>query len=110
MLNGDVVPPPPTTDDDVTPPPVASVTPAPATAHPVSPPTPTPGGTLETVGLLPLALGREPVADRFAVKVRSAGCVGVASSTLTKECVFACNAFRLVVDTRRRRTKERFMK
>jgi len=71
VLDGDVVP-PATTDDDITPPPVASVTPAPATVQPVSPPTPTPGGALETVGLLPLALGRGPAVDRFAVKVRSA--------------------------------------
>ncbi len=71
VLDGDVVTAPPTTDDDVTPPPVASVTPAPTTVQPVSPPAPTPGGNLETVGLLPRAWGNEEEAVTLAVKVRS---------------------------------------
>jgi len=96
VLDGDVVPPPAPTDDDVTPPPVATVTPSPATAQPVSP-----GGTLQTVGLLPLAEGRYPVADRFAAKVRSAvsSFYGILRRRravrlrLCKECSFVYSGF-----------------
>ncbi len=71
-VNGDEVftPPPDDDDDDATPSPAAAVTPAPATAQPVSPPSSTPAGRLQTVGLTPLASGGEPIDERFAVKVR----------------------------------------
>lgn len=67
---GDDVSTPPPAADDATPPPAANVTPAPAIAQPVSPPTSTSAGSLQPVGLIPLALGGEPTADRFAAKVR----------------------------------------
>lgn len=107
VLNEDVIPTPPTTDDDATPPPVASVTPAPATVQPVSPPAPTPVGTLETVGTLPLAGGPGSDADVFAVKVRSALCVGVASCALTRNvCSHATRFDSWSTPAIRRRTKE----
>ena len=87
--------PSPVTDDDATPPPVATVTPAPATVQPVSPPSPGPGGNLQPVGLLPLALGGQDLLDRFAIKVRwrvSAASVSLSSgrtSTLVCFHVFA---------------------
>ena len=57
-------------DEVSTPPPAAIVTPAPATVQPVSPPSLTPGGTLQPVGLTPLAHGGfEPSVERFALKV-----------------------------------------
>lgn len=52
----------------VPPPPTATV--APASVQPVTPPSPTPGAVLQPVGLTPLAIGGEPVLDRFAIKVR----------------------------------------
>ncbi len=99
MQNEDVIPTPPTTDDVGTPSPVA-----PATAEPVSPPAPTLSGTLETVGVSPLAYGPGEATDRFAVKV------GV--STLPRApwqgMRVRMRHVRLVVYTGHLRTKEQF--
>ncbi|CAM9160433.1 unnamed protein product [Ectocarpus sp. 4 AP-2014] len=54
----------------VTPPPASAATVPPATApvQPVTPPSPTPAGDLQPVGLTPLAIGDESPIDRYATK------------------------------------------
>ncbi|CAN0545173.1 unnamed protein product, partial [Ectocarpus sp. 12 AP-2014] len=56
--------------DVVTPPPAPAVTVPPATTpvQPVTPPSPTPAGDLQPVGLTPLAIGGESPIDRYATK------------------------------------------